>query len=586
MKSGEHYFAFISYSRKDYDIARAIWRRLESFRYPSRVEQQYRPRGTKYVREIFFDRTKLDCSNEDFKKGIYEALAQSRYLIVLCSPNSAVPNEDGNHWVDDEISYFLSRHGGNADLVVPVLLNGDIKNLPPAINTEDMRSRNNPICLQEEDSIDVVAAQILNYLFHLPLPFLLSRLNSQRLRFFRRIAAIGVGLALVFSIMAFGMFVLKARADRNRRLADENACEAKRQAERATSNAKEAQRQAEIARRNAEMADHERKLATQSLDFMVDTFRKSDPLNSGQSDLRMVDALKDRVSDIVKLESWELRAYVGCRVGSLLYNVGLFNDATNLLFETVSLNLGRRPDSPETAYSLYCASWCFLEMLDIPSALAYAQKALSIYENSEKSDQLRIALVCNAIGVFFLNSGKDFGEARRYLNRALEIRQRELGASHMDVAMVYCNLGYLYSKESLFDLSIKAYEQAIEIYGQNDRDSHVGVAKAWRGIGLVYFTLKEYGKAIDAFNKSLAIRGKAVGLNSIGASNLYREIGFAYRYKRDYPKAMASMEKALEIAKANAKKTKAKGAIKAVKELEGCIRSIKYRMRHDKALNQ
>ena len=582
MKNGEHYFAFISYSRKDYEIARAIWRRLESFRYPARVEKQYRPKGSKYVREIFFDRTKLDCSNEDFKKGIYGALAQSRYLVVICSPDSAVPNENGKHWVNEEISYFLSQHGGDASLVVPVLLNGGVTNLPPAINTESMRSRNNPICLKKEDNTDGVVAQILSYLFHLPITLLLSKLNSQRLRFFRRIAMIAVGLALVFSVMAVEMFVLKTRAETNRCLADENAHEAKRQTEIATTNAREAERQAEVARRNAEVAEHERELAIQSLDFMVDTFKMSDPLNAGQSDFRMVDALKARVSDIAKLEPWELRADVGCQVGSLLHNVGLFDDATNLLFKSVSLNLDKRPNSPEAAYSLYCASWCFMDMLDIPTGLMYAQKALSIYENAGKRDQLRIALVCNAIGVFSMNMGRDFEQARKYLNRALEIRQCELGDKHLDVATVYCNLGYLYAKEQNFRLSIKAHERALEIYRQNDKDSHVGAAKAWRGIGLVSFNLKEYEKAMDAFDKALVIQTKAVGRNSRSVSNLYRDIGFTYRNMGDYPKALASMKTALEIAREIADKTGADDVIKAAKNLEGYVHSIKCQMRYEK----
>ena len=582
MENGEHYFAFISYSRKDYNIARAIWRRLESFRYPSRVEQRYRPKNSKYVREIFFDRTRLECSNESFLKGLCEALSQSRYLIVVCSPNSAVPNAEGRHWVNDEITYFLSQHNGNADCIVPVLVNGDVKNLPPAIDTEKMRSRNNPICLREEDGIDVVVAQILNYLFHLPLPYLLSKLNSQRIRFFRRIAAVGTGLAIVFSIMAFGMFVLKAQADRNRRLADDNASEAKRQAEKATANAREAERQAEIARRNADVAKRERKLATESLDFMVNTFRRSDPLNSGLSDLRMIDALRARVSDIAKLEPWELRADVGSQVGSLLYNVGLFDDATNLLFKTVSLNLDKRPNSSETAYSLYCASWCFKDMLDHQSALAYAKRALSIYESDSKRNQLRIALVCNAIGVFSMNMGNDFGQARKHLNRSLEIRQRELGVNHMDVAVVYCNLGYLYRKEGHFELSIKAHERAIGVYRQNDKALHVGVAKAWRGIGLAYFDLKEYGKAIEAFSNAITIQTKAAGRDSIIASNLYREIGLAYRNMGDYPKALAAMKTALEIARVIADKTSAEGVIEATKNLEGLVRSIKNKMRNEK----
>ena len=116
MKSGEHYFAFISYSRKDYDIARAIWRRLESFRYPSRVEQRYRPKNSKYVREIFFDRTKLECSNESFKKGISEALSQSRYLIVICSPQYTE-----SKWCLQELTRFRELHDNKNTNIMSLL---------------------------------------------------------------------------------------------------------------------------------------------------------------------------------------------------------------------------------------------------------------------------------------------------------------------------------------------------------------------------------------------------------------------------------------------------------------------------------
>lgn len=576
----ERYFAFISYSRKDYKIARAICRRLEAFRYPSEVDIQYRPKESKYVREIFFDRTKLECSDESFHEGIRKALSASRYLIVICSPNSSVPGEDGKHYVEDEIAYFLKQHGSDRNLVVPVLLDGDIHNLPPSLNTESIRTRNNPVCIREEGGIDETVAQILNYLFRLKLSILRAKLNSQRLRFFRTMAVIGLGLAAVFSAMTVAMFMLKSHADLNRRLADDNAREAARQAEIAKANEIEALQQAELANRNAEEAERERTLATQSLDFMLDTFKKSDPLNAGQYDVCMVDVLKARIPDIAKLEPWELRADVGCQVGSLLYNVGLFEEATNLLFTTVALNMSRRPQSPETAFSLYCTSWCFVDMLDIQSALLYAKKALDIYENAPKREQLKIALVCNAIGVFYLNSENDIDNARPYLNRAFEIRQKELGCDHVDVATVLCNLGSMYTKSHTFEMAVKAYSQALKIYQNNGKEDHIGVARAWRGLGLAYFNLKEYEKSIDAFNSALKIQIKVAGRDTLVAVNLYREIGLAYRWLGNYSEALAFMNTALDISRKVAQKTKGMVAVRTVNELERNIHHIEYLMRN------
>ena len=572
----EKYFAFISYSRKDSEIARAICQRLESFRYPSEVEIRYRPKKSKYVREIFFDRTKLECSDESFHDGLREALSASRYLIVICSANSAVPNEDGKHYVNDEITYFLEQHDGNRNLVIPVLLDGCIGNLPPSLNTESIRTRNNPICLREEGGVDEAVAQILNYLFRVKLSILRARLNSQRLRFFRTMATIGIGLAIVFSVMTFAMFMLKSHADRNRRLADDNAREAERQASNAMANEKEAKRQAEIANRNAEEAERERKLASQSLDFMVDTFKRGDPLNAGQYDVRMIDILKARIPDIVTLEPWELRAEIGCQVGSLLHNIGLFEEATNLLFTTVALNMTKRPQSPETAFSLYCASWCFMDMHDIASALSYAQKALNIYENAVKRDPLKIALVCNAIGVFYMNSEDDIANARQYLNRVFDIRQKELGGNHVDVAMALCNLGYMYEKAHAFETAVKAFSQAVKIYQYNGLEAHIGTARAWRGLGLVYIRLKEYEKAIDALNRALEIQISVAGRNTASAISLYREIGFAYRWLGNYSKALDFMKAALVISRKVAQKTKSPAIVKEVKELEGNVFLIEH----------
>ena len=570
----ERYFAFISYSRKDSNIAKAICKRLESFRYPAEVELQYRPTGSRYVREIFFDRTKLECSDESFHDDLRKALSQSRYLIVICSANSAVPNEDGSHYVDDEISYFIAQRGGDSNMVVPVLLDGDIKNLPPSLNTNNIRSRNNPICLQEEGGIDEAVAQILNYMFRLKLSVLRAKLNSQRLRFFRAMAAIGICLAALFSAMTCAMFVLKARADTNRKLADDNAREARRQAEIATNNAKEAKHHAELATLNAEKAEHERNLAMKSLDFMMDTFNMSDPLSAGQYDLRMIDILKARIPDITRLEPWELRADVGCQVGSLLHNVGLFDEATNLLFSTVALNLNKRPESPETAYSLYCVSWCYKDMHDIASALSCAKKALDIYESAFKRDLLKIALVCNAIGVFYLNYESNLTNARQYLNRAFEIREKELGGNHVDVATVLCNLGHMYGKEKEFGIAAKAYLKALDIYRFNGKEMHVGAAKAWRGLGLTYFDIKEYENAIEAFNNALEIQIKVAGKDSIGAVSLHREIGLSYRWLENYDKALDSMNIALDVARKVAMKTKGVVAVESVKELERRVHAI------------
>ena len=115
------YFAFISYSRKDSRAAAFLHRKLEKFRIPiKRVPEEMRRGLHKFVRPVFRDKRDLEVGESSFTEDVKRALEESRFIIVLCSPNSA-----RSAWVDNEIRYFLSTHGGDLSKVVPVVLAGN-----------------------------------------------------------------------------------------------------------------------------------------------------------------------------------------------------------------------------------------------------------------------------------------------------------------------------------------------------------------------------------------------------------------------------------------------------------------------------
>ncbi len=110
------YWAFLSYS--SHDRATAIWlqRALETYTVPRRLVGRSTPAGPapRRFRPIFRDRTELAAS-ADLVARIANALAQSAYLIVVCSPNAAK-----SHWVDDEVERFRALHGDARILTVLV----------------------------------------------------------------------------------------------------------------------------------------------------------------------------------------------------------------------------------------------------------------------------------------------------------------------------------------------------------------------------------------------------------------------------------------------------------------------------------
>ena len=110
------YWAFISYSHRDKQWGDWLHRSLETYRVPKRlVGQPYRD-GVRPSRlfPVFRDREELPVS-ADLSSRVHEALAKSRYLVVICSPNSAK-----SLWVNQEINFFktLGRENRVFSLIV------------------------------------------------------------------------------------------------------------------------------------------------------------------------------------------------------------------------------------------------------------------------------------------------------------------------------------------------------------------------------------------------------------------------------------------------------------------------------------
>lgn len=113
------YWAFISYSSKDAATAKKLHKRLETYSIPK--DLRGRPGRDEPVPKklfpIFRDREELPLS-ADLGGSIEDALRASRYLIVLCSPNSAQ-----SRWVNEEIRYFKSL--GREDRILAIILGGE-----------------------------------------------------------------------------------------------------------------------------------------------------------------------------------------------------------------------------------------------------------------------------------------------------------------------------------------------------------------------------------------------------------------------------------------------------------------------------
>lgn len=107
-------FAFISYNHKDVKWAKWLRRKLEWYRLPSEINNEFE--DSRYIRPVFRDREELDSGVLSVE--LHKRLENSKHLIVICSQNSAK-----SQWVSDEVQTFIDM--GKQEYIIPFIVEGE-----------------------------------------------------------------------------------------------------------------------------------------------------------------------------------------------------------------------------------------------------------------------------------------------------------------------------------------------------------------------------------------------------------------------------------------------------------------------------
>jgi WD40 repeat protein len=225
------YWAFLSYSHTDKKWGDWLHRALETYRVPRRLVGRESRDGKvpERVYPIFRDREELPVS-ADLGSNINEALGESRYLIVICSPRSAK-----SRWVGGEIKTFKKL--GREDRILALIVDGEpnASDGKPGFKIEEecfheaMRYRmvdgelsdlrSEPIAADAREGKDGktnAKLKLLAGLLGVNYDDLKQREQERRLRRARVIVAASVALIAVFAALSVALFFKEREATRAR----------------------------------------------------------------------------------------------------------------------------------------------------------------------------------------------------------------------------------------------------------------------------------------------------------------------------------------------------------------------------------
>ncbi len=293
--------AFISYSHNDEASARWLHVALESYRVPAHVVEAID--GARLA-PIFRDKDELSTS-PSLGEAIEEALADSDFLIVICSPSAKA-----SLWVNEEIRRFKTLR--TPDNIICVVADGENPDtwFPDALFELDAggtRVGEVPLATDIREQGDgrsngklKVAAGLLGVRFDD-----LRQREMQRRQ--RRLAAITVGalggMVLTLGLAMYAMFA-QHEAEQMRIVAEEERSRAETEAQKS------------------------KKVS----DFLIGTFKVSDPSQSRSSSITAKEILDDCSKRLEALAGEPLlQADLMNTLGEVYLNLGLIDDAAPLI---------------------------------------------------------------------------------------------------------------------------------------------------------------------------------------------------------------------------------------------------------------
>ena len=563
-----NYYAFVSYSRKDKAAARYLQNKLESYRYPSvLVDAEHKPENPKYLRKIFRDTSDLDVTQSNFTESIDRHLAESRYLVVLCSPNS-----QKSVWVDREIVRFLETHDNNLRLIFPVILEGNVPEcLPERLRLPDFYNRNIPTMIPDDASSKKEGwehgfLQLVGAMLNVSIAKITDRFQKAKQAKLRRII-FGTVAALVVTI---GLTVWALIAEHRAKIEERRARAAEQKAVAAE-----------------KIAVHEASVAKETLAFIREAFAAADANQSGNKDMTLLEFADRSSTRLDKLTVPEVKLKVAEMVLPLLDGMGdpktalarllpLVPEAEKLYptdsgeraeFNVMLANLyysNARYDAaadyfraaldyytangvPEkAAYTHFRLGWIFLRQGKYAEAQKEAEMALSFYRDAGMENSKSFGDSLNLLGAVYSNKG-EYDKAIEYYQQSLAIKRKILGEDHPSVASALNNIGIAYKAKGEYDKAIEYYQQSLAIYRKKLGEDHPNVANTLNNIGEAYRAKGEYDKAIEYYQQSLAIKRKKLGEEHPSTAGTETGLGFSLVMKGNVEEGMKLLDHALAV---------------------------------------
>ncbi len=147
----------------------------------------------------------------------------------------------------------------------------------------------------------------------------------------------------------------------------------------------------------------------------------------------------------------------------------------------------------------------------------------------------------------WLRKRYDFDKSHVYLNKALQIREKVLGAEHPDTATSLNNLATLYDEQGKYEQAEPLHLRALEIYEKILGAEHPDTATSLNDLAGLYESQGKYEQSEALYLRALEIWEKVLGAEHPDTAESLNDLAVLYLSQGKYEQAEPLHLRALEI---------------------------------------
>jgi tetratricopeptide (TPR) repeat protein len=179
-------------------------------------------------------------------------------------------------------------------------------------------------------------------------------------------------------------------------------------------------------------------------------------------------------------------------------------------------------------------------------ALKQYDRALFLREQQLGPDHPDVATLLNQMGMLYDGMGQ-YAQAESCYLRSLKIEEDRLGNDDLSVADSLNNLGTVYYRTGQYAKAEPLFVRSLNIRERKLPDNHADRADSLNNLANLYRAIGQYARAEPYFLRSLKIKEETLGPGHLDVGSSLNNLGLLYRDMGEYARAEPYLVRSLKI---------------------------------------